>query len=169
MGNLAKAGKAEYPVPVFTNTWLVQPEDKTRANILRLPGAAGDRHLESRRSVDRHQRAGHPSAELHRLGSPASAARTIRCSCRCDGNPANAFDCIGEFWANCPFGINNTTRLAAFSPGAAAGIPAAPGQRRVRSRRPVRSPRSVAPTGCSRKWRRSFWTRNPRGRSAARG
>ena len=28
MERLAKAGKAEYPVPVFSNTWLVQPEDK---------------------------------------------------------------------------------------------------------------------------------------------
>lgn len=28
MDRLAAAGKAEYPVPVFTNTWIVQPEDK---------------------------------------------------------------------------------------------------------------------------------------------
>jgi hypothetical protein len=28
MDHLARAGKAEYPLPVFSNTWLVQPEDK---------------------------------------------------------------------------------------------------------------------------------------------
>ena len=28
MGQVAKAGKMEYPVPVFTNTWIVQPEDR---------------------------------------------------------------------------------------------------------------------------------------------
>ena len=28
MNHLAEAGKAEYPVPVFSNTWLVQPTDK---------------------------------------------------------------------------------------------------------------------------------------------
>jgi hypothetical protein len=28
MNELAGAGKAEYPLPVFSNTWLVQPEDK---------------------------------------------------------------------------------------------------------------------------------------------
>jgi hypothetical protein len=28
MDRLAAAGKAEYPIPVFTNTWIVQPEDK---------------------------------------------------------------------------------------------------------------------------------------------
>jgi hypothetical protein len=28
MNQMAKAGKDEYPVPVFSNTWLVQPEDK---------------------------------------------------------------------------------------------------------------------------------------------
>ena len=28
MDQIAKAGKAEYPVPVFTNIWIVQPEDR---------------------------------------------------------------------------------------------------------------------------------------------
>jgi len=28
MDRLAAAGKAEYPLPVFTNTWIIQPEDK---------------------------------------------------------------------------------------------------------------------------------------------
>ena len=28
MNQVARAGKSEYPVPVFTNTWIVQPEDR---------------------------------------------------------------------------------------------------------------------------------------------
>ena len=28
IGKVAEAGKAEYPIPMFVNTWLVQPEDK---------------------------------------------------------------------------------------------------------------------------------------------
>ena len=28
MDRISAAGKAEYPIPVFTNTWIVQPEDK---------------------------------------------------------------------------------------------------------------------------------------------
>jgi len=37
VGKVAEAGKAEYPVPMFVNTWIVQPTDKGRA-IIRAAG-----------------------------------------------------------------------------------------------------------------------------------
>jgi len=46
-----QAGKAEYPLPVFTNTWLVQPQDQTPAITRPAVRAAHDRHLEGRRAA----------------------------------------------------------------------------------------------------------------------
>ncbi len=146
MGNLAKAGKAEYPVPVFTNTWLVQPEDKTPGDF---PSGCPEPLV-----IDI-WKAGAPSIDInapdiHLPNFTDWAARFRRPDNplfvpECDGNPANAFDCIGEFSAigYSPFGINNTARLAAFAPGAAAGGAPVAGS----TPRPVSAPPAEAPLG----------------------
>ena len=68
MDHMAKAGKAEYPLPVFTNTWLVQPQDQVPGDY---PSGCPEPLVidiwKAGAPVDRHQRAGRPSAEFQRL------------------------------------------------------------------------------------------------------
>ena len=66
MDRMAKAGKAEYPLPVFSNTWLVQPKDKEPGDY---PSGCPepltiDIWKAGAPSIDINC-AGHPSAELH--------------------------------------------------------------------------------------------------------
>ena len=72
VGHVAAAGKAEYPLPMFVNTWLrqgtVKPsEDIARRLSERRPAAPGDGCLEGRRAGHRHSRAGRPRSQLRRL------------------------------------------------------------------------------------------------------
>src|SRR5690606_4595132 len=114
---MAAAGKAVYPLPVFTNTWIVQPED-------RGPGdypSGGPQPL----SLDV-WKAGAPSidfnapdiylpnfpdhvAAFHRSDNPLFVPES-----RGDAvGVANAFYCIGAHASlgYSPFGIDNTARL----------------------------------------------------------
>ncbi|HEY0944244.1 MAG TPA: DUF5597 domain-containing protein [Opitutaceae bacterium] len=125
---MAAAGKAAYPLPVFTNTWIVQPED-------RGPGdypSGGPQPL----SLDL-WKAGAPSIDLnapdiylpnfdehvaafHRPDNPLFVPES-----RGDAaGVANAFYCIGAHASlgYSPFGIDNTARLFALRP--APGTPA---------------------------------------------
>lgn len=121
---MAAAGKAVYPLPVFTNTWIVQPED-------RGPGdypSGGPQPL----SLDV-WKAGAPSidfnapdiylpnfpdhvAAFHRPDNPLFVPES-----RGDAvGVANAFYCIGAHASlgYSPFGIDNTARLLGFRPAA---------------------------------------------------
>ena len=62
LGHMTEAGKAEYPIPVFANTWIVQPEDKGPGDWVRA--SAHHRHLEGRRARDRPELSRHLPAEL---------------------------------------------------------------------------------------------------------
>ena len=123
MERMTAAGKAEYPLPVFTNTWIVQPED-------RGPGdypSGGPEPL----TLDI-WKAGAPSIDInapdiylpnfadwvgwfHRPDNPLFVPES-----RGDaGGVANAFYAIGQHAAigYSPFGIDNTSRLVALRPG----------------------------------------------------
>jgi hypothetical protein len=122
MDKMAATGKAEYPLPVFTNSWIVQPEDK-------VPGdypSGGSEPLTL--SI---WKAGAPSIDFNapdiylpnfdewvalfnRNGNPLFVPES-----RGDlGGAANAFYAIGQHAAigYSPFGIDNTTRLVALRP-----------------------------------------------------
>jgi Domain of unknown function (DUF5597)/Beta-galactosidase len=128
MGQMTAAGKAAYPLPVFTNTWIVQPED-------RGPGdypSGGPQPL----SLDV-WKAGAPAIDLncpdiylpnfdeqvasfHRTDNPLFVPES-----RGDAaGVANAFYAIGAHAAlgYSPFGIDNTARLLTLRP--APGTPA---------------------------------------------
>ena len=117
------AGKAEYPLPVFTNTWIVQPED-------RGPGdypSGGPEPL----TIDI-WKAGAPSIDInapdiylpnftdwvgwfHRPNNPILVPES-----RADaGGVANAFFAIGQHAAigYSPFGIDDINRMVAPRPG----------------------------------------------------
>ena len=122
MGRMAAAGKAAYPLPVFTNTWIVQPED-------RGPGdypSGGPQPL----SLDV-WKAGAPAIDLncpdiylpnfpdhiaafHRADNPLFVPES-----RGDaGGAANACYAIGAHASlgYSPFGIDNTGRLVVLRP-----------------------------------------------------
>jgi hypothetical protein len=122
MGHMTAAGKAVYPLPVFTNTWIVQPED-------RGPGdypSGGPQPL----SLDI-WKAGAPAIDLncpdiylpnfddhvaafHRPDNPLFVPES-----RGDAaGVANAFYAIGAHASlgYSPFGIDNTGRLVALRP-----------------------------------------------------
>jgi hypothetical protein len=122
LGHIAAAGKAVLPLPVFTNTWIVQPEDK-------VPGdypSGGPEPL-----VLDIWKAGAPSIDLncpdiylsnfddwtgwfHRPDNPLFVPES-----RGDAaGVANAFYAIGAHAAlgYSPFGIDNTARLQALRP-----------------------------------------------------
>lgn len=122
MDRLTQLGKAEYPLPVFTNTWIVQPEDKG-------PGDYPSGGPEP--TVLDVWRAGAPNIDLFApdIYLPNFAEWCARFNR--NGNPlfvpesrgdaagvANAFYAIGQHSAigYSPFGIDNTVRLIALRP-----------------------------------------------------
>jgi hypothetical protein len=129
MERMTAAGKAEYPLPVFTNTWIVQPED-------RGPGdypSGGPEPL----TLDI-WKAGAPSIDFnapdiylpnftdwvgwfHRPDNPLFVPES-----RADAaGVANAFYTIGQHAGigYSPFGIDNTSRMVALRPGPDTGAP----------------------------------------------
>jgi hypothetical protein len=122
LDRLAQLGKAEYPLPVFTNTWIVQPEDKGPGDY--PSGGPEPMVLDV-------WRAGAPDIDFNApdIYLPNFAewcARFTR-----NGNPlfvpesrgdaagvAHAFYAIGQHSAigYSPFGIDNTVRLIALRP-----------------------------------------------------
>jgi hypothetical protein len=122
MGRMTAAGKAAYPLPVFTNTWIVQPEDKGPGDY----PSGGPEPL----TLDI-WKAGAPSIDLncpdvylpnfadwvgryHRPGNPLFVPES-----RGDaGGVANAFFAIGAHNSigYSPFGLDNTGRLVALRP-----------------------------------------------------
>jgi hypothetical protein len=129
MNQVTKTGKAEYPVPVFTNTWIVQPEDRGPGDY---PSGCPEPHV-----LDI-WRAGGPDidinapdiylpnftewvARFHQNGNPLFVPES-----RGDtAGVANAFYAIGQHDAigYSPFGIDNVARLLPVSTGAAPGSP----------------------------------------------
>ena len=133
MNEVTKAGKSEYPVPVFTNTWIVQPEDRGPGDY---PSGCPEPHV-----LDI-WRAGGPDidinapdiylpnfsewvARFHQNGNPLFVPES-----RGDAvGVANAFYAIGQHDAigYSPFGIDDETRLTPTSTGPA---PSATGEPR---------------------------------------
>jgi hypothetical protein len=119
---VVEAGKKEYPIPMFVNAWIVQPEDKGpgdypsggpqahmhdiwRAGAPRLDMLCPDIYLPEFPAIaTRYSRSGNT------LFVPESAA-DIR-------GAANAFYAIGQLRAvgYSPFGIDNVARLMGFGP-----------------------------------------------------
>lgn len=124
MDRLAELGKAEYPLPVFTNTWIVQPEDKGPGDY--PSGGPEPLTLEVWRAGAPHIDLNCPDiylpnftewvARFHRDGNPLFVPES-----RGDaGGVANAFYAIGQHAAlgYSPFGIDNTGRLVVLRPDA---------------------------------------------------
>jgi hypothetical protein len=129
MNQVTKAGKAEYPVPVFTNTWIVQPEDRGPGDY---PSGCPEPHV-----LDI-WRAGGPDIDINApdIYLPNFAEWVARY--HQNGNPlfvpesrgdatgvANAFYAIGQHDAigYSPFGIDSVARLLPATTGAAPGGP----------------------------------------------
>lgn len=130
MGRMAAAGKAACPLPVFTNTWIVQPEDKGPGDY----PSGGPQPL----TLDV-WKAGAPAIDLnapdiylpdfdvhvaafHRPDNPLFVPES-----RGDAaGVANAFQCIGAHASigYSPFGIDNAARLAALRPAPGTPPPA---------------------------------------------
>lgn len=129
MNKMAAAGKAEYPLPVFTNSWIVQPEDKGPGDY----PSGGPEPL----TIEL-WKAGAPSIDFNapdiylpnfdewvslfsRNGNPLFVPES-----RGDlGGAANAFYAIGQHasMGYSPFGIDNTARLLTMRPGIGAKTP----------------------------------------------
>lgn len=129
MGRMTAAGKAAYPLPVFTNTWIVQPEDKGPGDY----PSGGPEPL----ALDV-WKAGAPAIDLncpdiylpnfdewvahyHRPGNPLFVPES-----RGDAaGVANAFYAIGAHNSigYSPFGLDNTGRLVALRPAPGAPQP----------------------------------------------
>jgi hypothetical protein len=128
VNKVAEAGKAEYPVPMYVNAWIVQPEDKGpgdypsggpqdhmhdiwRAGGPRIDMLSPDIYLPNfDELVTRYSRNGNP------LFIPESSANA--------GGAANAFYAIGQRNAigYSPMGIDQSARMVAGRPGS--GSPA---------------------------------------------
>jgi len=123
MDHMAKAGKAEYPVPVFTNTWLVQPQDQLpgdypsgcpeplvidiwKAGAPSIDINAPDVHLRNFNDW---------SARFHRPNNPLFVPESYGDL----GGAANAFYGIGEHAGigYSPFGVNTPERWPELRPG----------------------------------------------------
>ncbi len=124
MDRLTELGKAEYPLPVFTNTWIVQPEDKGPGDY--PSGGPEPLTLEVWRAGAPHIDLNCPDiylpnftewvARFHRNGNPLFVPES-----RGDaGGVANAFYAIGQHASlgYSPFGIDNTGRLVVLRPDA---------------------------------------------------
>jgi hypothetical protein len=130
MGHMAAAGKTAYPLPVFTNTWIVQPEDKVPGDY--PSGGAQPLTLDL-------WKAGAPAIDLncpdvylpdfdqhviafHRPDNPIFIPES-----RGDAaGIANAFYAIGAHASlgYSPFGIDNTGRLVTLRPNPGDAQPA---------------------------------------------
>lgn len=129
MDHMAKAGKDEYAVPVFSNTWLVQPEDKEpgdypsgcpeplvidiwKAGAPAIDINAPDVHLPNFSFW---------AAQFHRQNNPLFVPES-------SSDAANAFYDIGQHAGigYSPFGVNNTARLSEGRPGSNPQPPVAP-------------------------------------------
>ena len=123
MDHMAKAGKAEYPVPVFTNTWLVQPQDQVpgdypsgcpeplvidiwKAGAPSIDINAPDVHLRNFNDW---------SARFHRPNNPLFVPESYGDL----GGAANAFYGIGEHAGigYSPFVLNTPERWPELRPG----------------------------------------------------
>jgi hypothetical protein len=121
--HLAKAGKAEYPLPVFSNTWLVQPEDQGpgdypsgcpepltidiwKAGAPSIDINAPDVHLRNFSDW---------AARFHRPNNPLFVPESYGDA----GGAANAFFGIGQHAAigYSPFGVNNAEHWVEPRPG----------------------------------------------------
>jgi hypothetical protein len=130
MGAMTAAGKAAYPLPVFTNTWIVQPEDKRpgdypsggpqpltldvwKAGAPAIDFNAPDIYLPN---FDEHVASFHRPDNLLFVPESRGDAAGV----------ANAFYCIGAHASlgYSPFGIDNTARLLALRPLPDAPAPA---------------------------------------------
>lgn len=129
MDKMAAAGKTEYPLPVFTNSWIVQPEDKGPGDY----PSGGPEPLTMEL-----WKAGAPSIDFNapdiylpnfdewvglfsRKDNPLFVPES-----RADlGGAANAFYAIGQHASigYSPFGIDNTARLLTMRPGIGAKTP----------------------------------------------
>jgi hypothetical protein len=131
MNHLAKAGKREYAVPVFSNTWLVQPEDREpgdfpsgcpeplvidiwKAGAPAIDINAPDVHLPN---------FSYWAAQFHRPNNPLFVPESF-------GNAlgaANAFYAVGQHSAlgYSPFGVNNLSRFSEGRPEGNAPEPVA--------------------------------------------
>lgn len=122
MGAMTEAGKQVYPLPVFTNTWIVQPEDKGpgdypsggpqplsldiwKAGAPSIEFSAPDIYLPN---FDDHVAAFHRADNVVFVPESRGDAAGV----------ANAFYCIGAHASlgYSPFGIDNTSRLLTLRP-----------------------------------------------------
>jgi hypothetical protein len=130
LGHMTAAGKAEYPLPVFTNSWIVQPEDKgpgdyptgcpepLTIDIWKAGAPAIDINAPDIYLPNFNDWAGW----FHRPNNPLFVPES-----RGDlGGAANAFYAIGQHSAigYSPFGIDNTGRLVALRPDNTTQAPA---------------------------------------------
>jgi hypothetical protein len=123
LDHMAKAGKAEYPLPVFTNTWLVQPQDRSpgdypsgcpepltidiwKAGAPAIDINAPDVHLRNFNDW---------SARFHRPNNPLFVPESYGDA----GGAANAVYGIGQHAGigYSPFGVNNGDRWGELRPG----------------------------------------------------
>ena len=129
LDHMAKAGKAEYPLPVFTNTWLVQPQDQVPGDYpsgcpeplvidIWKVGApsidinAPDVHLRNFNDW---------SARFHRPNNPLFVPESYGDA----GGAANAVYGIGQHAGigYSPFGVNNGERWGEVRPGSNTPVP----------------------------------------------
>ena len=123
MDHMSKAGKAEYPLPVFTNTWLVQPQDQApgdypsgcpeplvidvwKAGAPSIDINAPDVHLRNFNDW---------SERFHRPNNPLFVPESYGDL----GGAANAFYGIGQHAGigYSPFGVNTPERWPEMRPG----------------------------------------------------
>jgi hypothetical protein len=123
LDHMAKAGKTEYPLPVFTNTWLVQPQDQSpgdypsgcpepltidiwKAGAPAIDINAPDVHLRNFNDW---------SARFHRPNNPLFVPESYGDA----GGAANAVYGIGQHAGigYSPFGVNNGDRWGELRPG----------------------------------------------------
>jgi hypothetical protein len=129
MEHLTKAGKIQYPLPVFTNTWIVQPEDKGPGDypsggpepLVIDVWKAGAPSIDINAPDIYLQNFSDWTARFHRANNPLFVPES-----RGDaGGAANAFYAIGQHAAlgYSPFGIDNAGRLVALRPDPGAPPP----------------------------------------------
>ena len=116
MDQMTEAGKAEYPIPVYTNTWIVQPEDKGPGDY--PSGGPEPLTLEVWRAGAPHIDINAPDvylpnfaewvARFNRKGNPLFVPESREDAV----GVANAFYAIGQHASlgYSPFGIDNTGR-----------------------------------------------------------
>jgi Domain of unknown function (DUF5597)/Beta-galactosidase len=129
LDHLAKAGKAEYPLPVFTNTWLVQPDDQNpgdypsgcpeplvidiwKAGAPAIDINAPDVHLRNFNDW---------SERFHRPNNPLFVPESYGDA----GGAANAVYGIGQHAGigYSPFGVNNGEHWGELRPGSNTPVP----------------------------------------------